>query len=185
MIIPERPIPGSKIPLGWFCDFYDYVISQRLRGDGRTFFTKDTDTGRVGSTRSEGYTPGSSGGAEAGYDGPFKVVTVPPEDPADPTTEVKVSGQTFTTYLDIGLIALEYTEGNVSGITTSGWVYMSLTYNTTSSVFEYALGHATTLPTQTMATQYVRLAYVTCVDGSITSVFQWHHGALRFDGRFY
>ena len=42
-----RPITGARIPTGWFGQLWDEIMSNRVRGDGRTVAVIRTPTGAV------------------------------------------------------------------------------------------------------------------------------------------
>ncbi|OGV52776.1 MAG: hypothetical protein A2X45_25705 [Lentisphaerae bacterium GWF2_50_93] len=169
MIIPERPIPGAKIPQGWFADFYDYVMSQRLRGDGRTFFTKDTDQGRVGSTKPEGFTPGAGGGGSSTYT-LFQVSKL--TDTSIQILGYNTGAQRYSRNLIThGLTTFELADGaSVTGITATGVIYLSITWSGTA--YAVAPLWASSMPAQDTTHIYWYLADVTCNNSIISAIYQ-------------
>lgn len=79
-----RPQSGQKIPTGWFGLLYDEIVSNRIKGDGRTITAKRTPSGTVLSVIRSGKGGGSfSGGMftiQGAGDGKFIII-----DTNDPT----------------------------------------------------------------------------------------------------
>ncbi len=101
-------------------------------------------------------------------------------------TSVTILGATTQTIKDYLFIAntapLEFTEADLTSITTSRWIYLSVTY---SSGYAVAGGSNATFPTNDNTHYYHCLAYVTCVDSKITDIKQIHYGQIHLPGKIF
>lgn len=129
------------------------------------------------------------GGGGGGYSGPWKVTLQ-----KDTTLTVEILDQAGQhNYADIGLESpapyLLPADNSIT-VTASGWIYLTITFNRSSSKYELKLGFNTfTVPAQTTTTYYHRLAYVKVetVDEvpTVTSIFQYQHGGIYLTGRMW
>lgn len=113
------------------------------------------------------------------YSGPFAVVK------KDDTT-VTILGyhadedRNWKNYVYAGLTATEVAEQDKASITTSGYLYLDVTY---SSGYSVAVGFATSVPAQSATHYYHPLAWIECADSKISSVLQMQYGQIFIAGR--
>jgi len=147
--------------------------------EGRGIVLERTAAGtRIHATGTGGSSGGSSGGSTE-YNGPFAVVK-------KTDTSVTVYGynvtapanRQFRAYAILGLISREFTESEVSSITSTGWVYLEI-----SSGYAVSAKFATSLPPQDNTHIYHPIAHIVCADSKISSITQLQYGCVHFPAR--
>lgn len=166
--IPARPVKGKNIPPGWFGEFYDYVKSLAPRGNGKNFFVNWTDHGWIGSTQPGSASSGGNSSGGSSYEAPFTVVKAS-------DTSVTVlgyntgAGRTWKNYLGLGNSWVEAAEATVSSITSTGYLYLEITYSTSYTLtFKFSAGE--TPPTRDNTHGILIVRRIVCTDSVITSI---------------
>ena len=179
---PVRPQTGVTAPEGWDREFYDYVMSLRLKGDMKYILVKQDSNGTSVSLNLQALldsipTSGGGKGGGAEYNGYFKIVDVSDEGGAkvkvidgalgDPE-EAETAGDAQINdviYTDIAAVEIEL---------AAGWNYIYLiaefeetpTIESFSTKQEYVDGYSKTL-----------IARVNYADGAI-KIVQEHFGMI-------
>lgn len=143
----NRPQTGERIPADFFGRLYDLVMSNQIRGDGRTISVKRTPSGTTISMIKRG--GGMSGERTAGMftimpddSGGFKIV-----DPFVPAQAgiATINGQFYTVAKAVlpitasAYIYLRYTLPTESGSGNVAEVISSATIETSSDIYAYYL----------------------------------------------
>jgi hypothetical protein len=151
MKMPERPVTGRPIPPGWFGEFYDCV---------RNLYSQFTI--KQGQWM---YTPGASGEGGSTYESPFTVTQAS-------DTSVKVVGATTNTYknyIALGNSWVELTEQTVSSITSTGWLYIEITYSG-SYTLTAKFSASETPPTRDNTHGIILVRRIVCASSVISSI---------------
>ena len=180
---PVRPQTGVTAPEGWDREFYDFVMSLRLKGDMKYILVKQDSNGTSVTLNLQALldsisipTSGGGKGGDASYNGYFKIIDVSDED--GPKVQV-VDGFGWDG-AGIALINdVQYTIATTTiSITANSYIYLiaddvgsTPTFETFTSKQDYELGKSKTL--------IGRIKGKT-VEGvfSITEISQEQHGAV-------
>jgi len=141
-----RPQTGQKIPTGWFGLLYDEIVSNRIKGDGRTITAKRTPSGTtISAIRSGG---GKSGGNTGGMfqiqqaTGGYKVIDAANSAQAGIAT---INGQFYTVAMATmaitapAYIYLRYTLPTEAGAGDTAEIVQSATLAVSDATYAYYL----------------------------------------------
>lgn len=159
----------------WLNDLRDYTISLPSRGDGKTI---RVNAGTISAVPQPTPTSGGvSGGGE--YNGAFKVEKLT-------DTSVKIRGYEggwkIRNYIVLGLSRIEFAATTLSNITSSCYVYITITYSNNS--YSCTAGSSVNLPSQDNSHIYHPLAFVTCSNNAIVKITQLQYGIIHYPARF-
>lgn len=168
MKMPERPIRGKKISPGYFGEFWDYVRSLTPRGNNKNFFVNWTEQGWIGGTRPEDIVTGGAMPGGSSYEAPFTVVKAS-------DTSVTIlgyntdAGRTYKNYIPAGNNWLEVAEATVTGITSTGYLYIEITYSGSYTMTaKFSAGE--TPPTQDNTHGIFLVRRIVCASSIISSI---------------
>jgi len=183
MLRPVRPQTGVTAPEGWDREFYDFVMSLRLKGDMKYILVKQDSNGTSVSLNLQALldsisipTSGGGKGGVASYKGYFKIIDVSDDD----GSKVQVVDGFGWDGAGVALINdVQYTIATTTiSITANSYIYLiadgvgsTPTFEAFTSKQNYELGKSKTL--------IGRIKGKT-VEGvfSITEISQEQHGAV-------
>lgn len=182
---PVRPQTGVTAPEGWDREFYDYVMSLRLKGDMKYILVKQDSNGTSVSLNLQALldsisipTSGGGKGGDASYKGYFAVVDDSDLSGETPIYRVKVidsaSENEYSTYY------FDYKPFNVNNITLPITGSCSIVLHVTTPVDTSSNPTAEMVALETVPASdedniYYVLAQVSLVSGSMT-IKQRHMG---------
>ena len=149
----------------------------KIKGDGSNIAVSDDGGGiTVRLMQKANISPSES--IAYAYAGPFAVTK------KDDTTVTLLGnhsdeGRGWTNYVTAGLSAVTVAEQDKGSITSSGYLYLDVSYSSGYSV-AVAFG---SLPSQSSTHYYHPIAYITCVDSKISSIDQLQYGNVYIAGR--